>query len=131
MSEQLPHEIYLALPRGAERPRLDYPPLRTFWFSGSAFTEGIEVHQVDHMALRVYNREKTLADCFKYRNSVGLDTTLEALRVYKQQDQLNVQKLMHYAKVCRVAKVMRPYLESILSQNAQSRMYRPPYDNGS
>ena len=114
ITTEIPHEIYLALPRGAEPPRLDYPPLRIFWFSGPAFEEGIEQHDVDGIPMKVYSPEKTLADCFKYRNKIGLDVALEALKFYRQRKRLKVDELMRYARVCRVEKVMRPYLEAIL-----------------
>ena len=114
ITTEIPHEIYLALPRGAEPPRLDYPPLCIFWFSGPAFEEGIEQHDVDGITMKVYSPEKTLADCFKYRNKIGLDVTLEALKFYRQRKRFNVDDVMRYAKVCRVEKVMRPYLEATL-----------------
>jgi predicted transcriptional regulator of viral defense system len=114
LTTEIPHEIYLALPRGAEPPRLDYPPLRIFWFSGSAFTEGIEQHDVDGIPVKVYNPEKTLADCFKYRNKIGLDVVLEALKFYRQRKRFQADDLMRYARICRVEKVMRPYLEATL-----------------
>jgi predicted transcriptional regulator of viral defense system len=114
ITTQIPHEVHLALPRGAEPPRLEHPPLRIFWFSGRAFTEGIERHKVDGVVVRVYNPEKTLADCFKYRNKLGLDTVLEALRLYRTRKRTKVDELMRFARVCRVEKVMRPYLEALL-----------------
>jgi predicted transcriptional regulator of viral defense system len=114
ITTEIPHQIYLALPRGAEPPRLAYPPLRIFWFSGPAFEEGIENHNVDGIPIMVYNPEKTLADCFKYRNKIGLDVVLEALKFYRQRKRFNVDELMRYAKVCRVEKVMRPYVEALL-----------------
>jgi predicted transcriptional regulator of viral defense system len=114
LTTQIPHEVYLALPRGTEPPRLKQPPLRTFWFTGRAFTDGIETHKVDGITVRIYGPEKTLADCFKYRNKIGLDTTLEALRLYKDRRRSNVEALLRYSEVCRVTKVMRPYLEAIL-----------------
>jgi predicted transcriptional regulator of viral defense system len=114
LTTEIPHEIYIALPRGAEPPRLDYPPLRIFWFSGSAFTEGIEQREVDGIPVKVYNPEKTLADCFKYRNKIGLDVFLEALKFYRQRKRFQADDLMHFARVCRVEKIMRPYLEAAL-----------------
>jgi predicted transcriptional regulator of viral defense system len=114
ITTQIPHEVQLALPRGAEPPRLEHPPLRVFWFSGRAFTEGIERHKVDGIVMRVYSPEKTLADCFKYRNKLGLDTVLEALRLYRTRRRTKVDQLMRFARVCRVEKVMRPYLEALL-----------------
>ncbi len=114
ITTQIPHEVHVALPRGAEPPRLKHPPLRVFWFTGGSFTEGIETHKVDGIRLRVYSPEKTLADCFKYRNKLGLDTVLEALRLYRSRKRPNVDNLMKFARVCRVEKVMRPYLEALL-----------------
>lgn len=114
MTTEIPHQIYLALPRGSEPPRLDYPPLRIFWFSGPAFEEGIEHHDIDGIHIKVYSPEKTIADCFKYRNKIGLDVVLEALKFYRQAKHFKVDELMRYAKVCRVDKIMRPYVEALL-----------------
>jgi predicted transcriptional regulator of viral defense system len=114
ITTQIPHEVYVALPRGAEPPRLDHPPIRTVWFSGTAFTEGIETQEVEGVPIRVYSSEKTLADCFKYRNKLGLDTAMEALRLYRERRKVRIDRVMHYARVCRVEKVIRPYLESVL-----------------
>lgn len=114
LTTQIPHEVYLAINRNAEPPRISYPPVRVFRFSGKAFTEGIETHDVGPVVVRIYSREKTLADCFKYRNKVGLDTCREALELYKQQRRYNVEAILKYASICRVAKVIRPYLEAIL-----------------
>ncbi len=113
LTTQIPHEVYLALPRGAEPPRLDYPPVRVFWFTGKAFSEGVETHEVDGVPVRLYGAEKTLADCFKYRNKIGLDTVVEALRRYVSRRHRQVDTLMAYARICRVEKVMRPYLEAL------------------
>ena len=114
ITTQIPHEVHVALPRGAEPPRLQHPPVRVFWFTGRSFTEGIETHKVDGIRLRIYSPEKTLADCFKYRNKLGLDTILEALRLYRNRKRPNVDDLMKFARVCRVEKVMRPYLEAVV-----------------
>jgi len=114
LTTQIPHEVYLALPRGAEPPRLDHPPVRVFWFTGKAFTEGIDTPELDGVAVRIYSAEKTLADCFKYRNKIGLDTAIEALKRYVSSRRVQVDKLMAYARICRVEKVIRPYLEALL-----------------
>ena len=114
LTTQIPHYIYLALLRGAEAPRMEYPPLRLFWFSPEPFAEGIETHQMDSAPVRVYSAEKTLADCFKYRNKIGLDVAIEAIQLYFERKSIKVDKLMHYADVCRVRKVMRPYVEALL-----------------
>jgi predicted transcriptional regulator of viral defense system len=114
ITTQIPHEIYLALPRGAEPPRLEYPPVKIFWFTGRAFTEGIETQKIDDIQIRVYNPEKTLADCFKYRNKIGMDTVIEALKLYSERKKVKVDELIYYSRICRVEKIMRPYLESII-----------------
>ena len=114
LTTQIPHEISVAIPRGSEAPRLDYPPVRHYWFSGTAYSEGIETHTVDGVPLRVYSREKTLADCFKHRNRVGLDTALEALKAYCQRGPVNTEAILHYAEICRVKTVITPYLEAVL-----------------
>ena len=114
LTTQIPHEVHVALPRGAEEPRLDHPPLKTYRFTGEAFTEGVETHEVDGVRVRIYSPEKTLADCFKFRNKIGLDTALEAVRFYRERRKINVEHLMHHASLCRVKEIMRPYLEAIL-----------------
>lgn len=114
LTTQVPHEVYLAVPRDSEPPRIDYPPVRVFRFGVKAFAAGVESQDIDGTTVRVYSREKTLADCFKYRNKIGLDTALEALKKYRQQGRVDVEAVLRYAAVCRVAKVMRPYLEAIL-----------------
>ena len=114
LTTQIPHEVDVALPRGAEEPRLDHPPIATYRFSGEAFTEGVETHRLDGVPVRVYCREKTIADCFKFRNKVGLDTVVEALRLYREERKVKVDDLMRYATICRVRKIIRPYLEALL-----------------
>jgi predicted transcriptional regulator of viral defense system len=114
LTTQIPHEVHVALPRGAEEPRLDYPPIKTYRFTGEAFTTGVDVHVLDGVSIRIYSPEKTLADCFKFRNKLGLDTVVEAIRFYRERRSLKVDDLIRYATVCRVNKIMRPYLEAIL-----------------
>src|SRR4030042_7154426 len=80
ITTQVPHEVYVALERGTEVPRLDYPPLRIFWFSGQAFTLGIQTYKIDGVRVRIYSPEKTIADCFKYRNKIGLDRDIEGIK---------------------------------------------------
>jgi len=114
LTTQIPHEVHVALPSGAEEPRLDHPPIRTYRFAGQSFTEGAETHEVDGVAVRIYSPEKTLADCFRFRNRIGLDTAIEALRSYRERGSIKVDELMRYASICRVKTVIRPYLEAIL-----------------
>jgi predicted transcriptional regulator of viral defense system len=114
LTTQLPHAVYQAVPRDSEPPRLDYPPVRVFRFGARAYGAGIESHAVDGTRVHIYSREKTLADCFKYRNKIGLDTALEALGRYRDQGRIDVESLLEHAQACRVAHVMRPYLEATL-----------------
>ena len=114
LTTQVPHEVQVALPRGAESPRLDHPPIRVFRLTGKALTEGVEIHEVDGVPVRVYSVEKTLADCFKFRNRIGVDVAVEALRFYRERKKVDVGALLRYAAICRVENVMRPYLEAVL-----------------
>jgi len=111
---QVPHEVYVALERGAQAPKLAHPPIRIFWFSGQAFTHGIETHKIDGVPVRIYSPEKTIADCFKYRNKIGLDTAIEALKLYREKKHLESEEIMQSARTCRVEKVIRPYLEALV-----------------
>jgi predicted transcriptional regulator of viral defense system len=114
LTTQVPHAIDVALTRGARKPRLDYPPTRFFWFSGPAFTEGIETHTLDGVAIRVYDPEKTLVDCFRYRNQLGMDVALEALRLWRERRKKKLDVLLKYARMRHVERAMRPYLEASL-----------------
>jgi predicted transcriptional regulator of viral defense system len=114
LTTQVPHEIYLAVSRDSEPPRIDYPPVRVFRFSDNVFAQGIQTPKVDGVSLRIYSPEKTLADCFKYRNKLGLDVALEALRLYLGTRGRNVDLLMDFAQMCRVGKVVQSYLEALL-----------------
>ena len=114
MATQIPHEVSVAVPREARMPSLDYPPVHAYRFSTEAFESGIEKHQIDGVTVRIYSVEKTLADCFKYRNKIGMDVVLEALKLYRGQKKFNMEKLLKCARVCRVEKVMKPYLEASL-----------------
>ncbi len=114
ITTQIPHEISVAVPRNARMPSLNSPPVRAYKFSDEAFKAGIEKHQIDGVPVQIYSPEKTLADCFKYRNKLGMDVVLEALKLYKSQKTYSLDKLLKYARVCRVEKVMRPYLEATL-----------------
>jgi predicted transcriptional regulator of viral defense system len=114
LTTEIPHVVYLALKRGAESPRLEHPPIRVFWFTGGAFTEGIETHDVDGINVRVYGAAKTVADCFKYRNKLGIATALEALKLFLRDRKGSPDELLSFARLCRVEKVMRPYIEALL-----------------
>jgi predicted transcriptional regulator of viral defense system len=110
---QSPHQVWLAIDVKAWKPIVDSPPLRLVRFSGPALTFGVESHQLERVPVRITSREKTVADCFKYRNKIGLDVALEALREYLRSRKRSVDELVRAAKVCRVSRVMQPYLEAL------------------
>ena len=111
---EVPHEVHIALPRGVSRPELDYPPLRIFRFSGPALTEGIETHEINDVPVKIYSAAKTVADCFKFRNKIGPDVAVEALKLYLERRPSSPGELLRYARICRVERVMQPYLEALV-----------------
>jgi predicted transcriptional regulator of viral defense system len=112
LTTQAPFEVWLAIGSKVWRPQVDYPRLRFVRFSARALEAGVEEHSIEGVIVRVYNPAKTVADCFKYRNKIGLDVALEALRDCRRQRICTNDKLWHYAKICRVANIMRPYMEA-------------------
>lgn len=112
---QIPHQVWVAISRNARPPRLRYPPLRVVKFSGKAFTEGIEAHIAEGQELRVYSVAKTLADLFKYRNKVGLDVAMEALREAWRERRFTMDELDRFASICRVERAMKPYIEALVA----------------
>ena len=113
LTTQSPFEVWLAIPNKARAPKLAYPPLRIVRFSGAALTEGIEDHQIDGVTVRVTSVERTVADCFKFRNKIGVDVAIEALREAWMGKRVHMDELWRCATLCRVANVMRPYMESL------------------
>lgn len=111
---QLPHQVWIAVDRRARRPTLSWPRLRVLRFGGKALVEGIETHRIEGESVRVYGVAKTIADVFKYRNKVGLDVALEALREGWRAKRFTMEEIHRYARVCRVERVMRPYLEALV-----------------
>ena len=113
LTTQQPHETWLALDGRARSPKADSLALRIVRFTGSALSEGREEHVIEGVPVKIYNPAKSVADCFKFRNKIGLDVALEALRETWRARRCGMSELMRYARVCRVANVMRPYLESL------------------
>ena len=111
---QSPFEVWVAIDQKAAAPRIDYPPIRIVRFSGKALSEGIEIHQIEGVEVEIYNKAKTIADCFKFRNKIGLDIALEALKDSRQRKLCTNDEIWEYAKLCRVSNVMKPYLEATL-----------------
>jgi predicted transcriptional regulator of viral defense system len=112
LTTQSPFEVWLAIGSKVWRPQVDYPRLRFVRFSALALDAGVEQHAIEGVSVRVYDPAKTVADCFKYRNKIGLDVALEALRDCRRQRRCTNDDLWHYATICRVANVMRPYMEA-------------------
>lgn len=112
LTTQAPADVWIALPEKARKPILADARLRVARFSGPALTEGIEIHQVEGVAVRVYSAAKTVADCFKYRNKVGIDVAVEALRDFTRKHRGGATELARYAAICRVSRVMQPYLDA-------------------
>lgn len=113
LTTQNPSEVWLALPRSARTPRLDWPPLRVVRWSGAALTEGVVVQNIDGLPVRMTTPARTVADCFKHRSAVGIDVAIEALRDYRRTRAGSIDALMDAACVCRVQRVMQPYVEAI------------------
>jgi len=113
ITTEIPHEVYIALPRDTKRPRLSYPPTRVFRFSKRTFSTGVETHKVDGLLVRVFDPEKTVADCFKFRHKIGLDVAVEALKLCRARKRFRLDKLIEYSRVCRVSRIIRPYLEAL------------------
>lgn len=111
---QLPAQVWIAIDRRARRPTLAYPPLRVVRFSGDALTAGVESHDLEGQTVRVYSVPKTLADLFKYRYKIGLDVALEALREAWRTRRFTMDEIDRFARICRVERVMRPYLEALV-----------------
>ena len=113
LTTQLPRQIWIAMPRGSHVPRIAYPPIKMVQMTGDVYAEGIETVERDGVKLHVYWVAKTVADCFKHRNKIGPDVAVEALKDARAKRKATVDDLWRYAKLCRVANVMRPYLEVV------------------
>jgi len=114
MTTQVPHAVYLAIAANDQAPALRHPPLRLFWYSQATLEDGVTAIVMDSVHVRIYSAERTLADCFKYRNKIGIDVCVEALNLYRRRGRMKLDRLEHYAKLCRVERVMKPYMEAIL-----------------
>lgn len=114
LTTQIPNEIHIAVEKGKRSPCIDYPPTAVYHFSKTSFAAGVEEYKIDGTTIRVYSQEKTLADCFKFRNTLGMDVVLEAIKLYKQRGPFKVKELLEYAAICRVKNVMKPYLEAVI-----------------
>jgi predicted transcriptional regulator of viral defense system len=115
LTTQNPWEVWMAITPTSRKPKADHPPLRVVRFSGRAFAEGIEHHRIEGVDVRVYSAAKTVADCFKYRNKIGVDVAVQALRDAWQKRKITAEQISRFAQACRVANVMQPYLDSLVA----------------
>ncbi len=114
ITTEIPHEVYLAIRHGKESPRPGYPPLRVFRFSDETISPGVEKHKLEGVTLHIFNPAKTVADCFKFRHKIGVDVAVEALKLCLTRGKAKPAQILHYARLCRVERVMRPYLEALV-----------------
>jgi predicted transcriptional regulator of viral defense system len=114
ITSQIPHEVWLALPKGAWKPKISYPPLNITFLSPETYHYGIEEYEISGNRVKIYSIAKTVADCFKFRNKIGLDVAIEALKESLGRRKVTVDEVMAAAKVCRVGNIIRPYLETVL-----------------
>lgn len=112
LTTQLPSEVWIAIDGKARTPKEQQLPIRIVRFSGPALSDGVETHVIENVNVPVYGVAKTVADCFKYRNKIGIDVALEALRDSQNENKCTVDEIWHFARVCRVARVIQPYLEA-------------------
>jgi predicted transcriptional regulator of viral defense system len=113
LTTQIPHYVWLAVERKQRKPRIEYPPVRVFHFSGETFGSGIVKHRISHQTVQIYDAPKTIIDCFRWLKAVGLDVTLEATKAYLKRSDSSPALLMKYAKICGVEKFVAPYLEAM------------------
>jgi len=114
LTTQIPHAVAIAIGRNSKIPKIYFPPISVHRFSDESFSQGIEIYTIDGVGVRIYSAEKTLVDCFKFRKKIGMDVVLEALKFYKSRHKIDIGKLIEYARICRVEKIMMPYLEASL-----------------
>jgi predicted transcriptional regulator of viral defense system len=111
LTTQIPNQVYIAIANDKNKPQLEYPPIDVIRLTSRVLLAGIEIYHIDGIPVRIYDKEKTIADCFKFRNKIGQDVALEALRNYLKEPNPDIEKLLHYAQIDRVYKTLFPYLE--------------------
>lgn len=114
LTTHIPKAVDVALVRGAEPPRVEYPPIHIYWSVERILVCGVQKEILDGRTVRIHDPERALVDAFRYRNKIGMDTALEALKLYRSTRRLQVDRIMEYARICRVTGVIRPYLEATL-----------------
>ena len=114
LTTQTPYKIYIAIPENNKKPRIEYPPIDVVKLGEQSYSSGIEKHTLDGIEVKVYNKEKTVADCFKFRNKIGQDIAIDALKDYLGESNRSIETLLHFARINRVEKVIKPYIEAIV-----------------
>jgi predicted transcriptional regulator of viral defense system len=113
-TDEVPHAVDLAIPRGSRANKIDFPPVRFYRFNPEAWKAGIEEHKIDGHIVRIYNLAKTVADCFKFRNKIGPDIAREALKAAVAEKRVSPKEIMYFAKICRVTRIVKPLLETLI-----------------
>lgn len=114
LGTQMPHEVWVSLPKSNWTPNFEDLPVRVVWMSGHALTWGVETQEIEGVEVKIYSAAKTIADCFKFRNQIGLDVAIEALKQAREERRCSIHEIMEAARVCRVSKVITPYLEAMV-----------------
>jgi predicted transcriptional regulator of viral defense system len=113
LTTQIPHEVTIALPKNTKSPHIDFPPIRVFYYGQASFKEGVEKHKIDDIEVSIYSPEKTIVDCFKFRNKIGLDVAIEALKLCIEKRKSRPIDFMQFARAAKVASIIKPYLQAI------------------
>lgn len=113
VTTQIPYKIYIALPRGIKKTRIEYPPVEVVWMSSKSLSTGINEHNIDGIEVKIFNLEKTIADCFKFRNKIGEEIAIEALKDYFNRPKTDITRLIKYSKINRVENIITPYIKSL------------------
>lgn len=113
-TNEIPHYVDIAIPRGAHANKMKYPPVRFYRFASNAWKAGIEEHEIEDHKIKVYNLAKTIADCFKFRNRIGADVARDALKVAVTEKGMKPKEIIQYAKICRVDSIVKPILEAMI-----------------
>lgn len=113
-TNEIPHSVHIAIPQGAHANRIKYPPVKFYRFSPKAWQAGIEEREIGAYKIKIYSLAKTIADCFKFRNKIGIDVAREALKVAVTEKHIKPKEIMYYAKICRVGNIIKPVLEGML-----------------
>jgi predicted transcriptional regulator of viral defense system len=118
LTTQIPHFVYVAVRQGYKPPKIDYPPARFHWFSDSTFDLGIEAHKLGGVTIHCYSKEKTVVDCFKFRNKIGINVAIEALKKYWKKGRPRLDLILQFAKTARIEKIITPYIEAITNESS-------------